>query len=60
MIEAVIFDFGNVISKVDNNRIIENLKKYTSKSREEIWTAFYGDGTDESKNVKALAIRRKH
>ncbi len=58
-IEAIIFDFGNVISRVDNDRMIENLLKYTSKSKEEIRKAFYGKGADNSGNVNALAIRHE-
>ncbi|HLC46601.1 MAG TPA: HAD-IA family hydrolase [Candidatus Nanoarchaeia archaeon] len=41
MIEAIIFDFGDVIYRVDNNKIIKNLSKFTDTPEKELKAAIY-------------------
>ena len=36
MIKAIIFDYGNIISSVDNNRFIEELSRATGKAGAEL------------------------
>ncbi|MGY4884071.1 MAG: HAD family hydrolase [Nanobdellota archaeon] len=41
MIKAIIFDFGNVISRFDNNLFINKISNYTNKSKEELKEIIY-------------------
>ncbi|UCH80265.1 MAG: HAD family phosphatase [Nitrospiraceae bacterium] len=41
MIKAVIFDYGNVISSLDNNIFIENIAKFSEKSAAELHALIY-------------------
>lgn len=41
MLKAIIFDFGNVICKFDNNLFLKKISKYTKKSPEELYDLIY-------------------
>jgi len=44
MIKAIIFDFGNVICRFDDNIFLNKLLKYTSKSFEQLNSLIYNSG----------------
>lgn len=41
MIKAIIFDYGNVIAKFDNNKIIRGLSRHSEKTESELETIIY-------------------
>lgn len=57
--KAVIFDFGNVIYKFDNNRIVNGLARYTDKSPEEIRRLFYEESDLQQRYESGLISTRE-
>jgi putative hydrolase of the HAD superfamily len=47
MIEAIIFDYGNVIEKFDNRRAAKKFSHYSSKSADELYSLIYFSGLPE-------------
>jgi epoxide hydrolase-like predicted phosphatase len=55
MIKAIIFDYGNIISSVDNNRFIEDISRATSKTGPELDQLISGS-SDELRKYEAGLI----
>ena len=55
MIKAIIFDYGNIISSVDNNRFFEEISRATGKTGAEL-DQLIGNSSDELRKYEAGLI----